>query len=84
MPQETTLLLFRNLDSQLLVFPFSFRLLVCPMMTTKVVFLCGSTCTFLVCTGTWPGVLQCYRVGRAKPSTDSIGYPVSVCRRKTV
>jgi len=54
MPLETAPLLFRDLDSQLLVFPFSFRLLVLLMMTTKVVFLRGSACAFLVCTGTWP------------------------------
>ena len=71
-------------DSQLLAFPFCFRLLVRPMMTTKVVFLCGSTCAFPACAGTWPGVLRCCRVGQPEPSPDSVGCPVSVCRPKTV
>jgi len=53
-PLETAPLLFRDLDSQLLAFPFSFRLLVLLMMTTKVVFLRGSACAFPVCAGTWP------------------------------
>ena len=53
-PLETAPLLFRDLDSQLLVFPFSFQLLVLLMMTTKVVFLYGSTCAFPVCAGSWP------------------------------
>jgi len=52
-PLETAPLLFHDLDSQLLAFPFSFRLLVLLMMTTKVVFLHGSACAFPVCTGTW-------------------------------
>jgi len=34
--------------------PVSVRLLVLLMMTTKVVFLRGSACAFLVCAGTWP------------------------------
>ena len=83
-PLETTPLLFCNLDSQRLAFPFSFRLLVRPMMTTKVVFHCGSTCAFQVYAVTWPGVLRYYRVGRPEPSPDSVGCPVSVCRPKTV
>jgi len=53
-PLETALLLFYDLDSQLLAFPFSFRLLILLMMTTKVVFLHGSACAFPVCAGTWP------------------------------
>jgi len=53
-PLETAPLLFRDLDSQLLAFPFFFRLLVLLMMTTKVVFLCGSACAFSVGAGTWP------------------------------
>jgi len=84
MPLTTTLLLFYDLDSQLLAFLFSFRLLVRPMMTTKVVFLCGSTCTFLVCAGTWLGVLRCCRVSRPKPNPDSVSCLVSVCRPKTI
>lgn len=68
-PLETTPLLFRDLDSQLLAFPFSFRLLVLLMMTTKVVFLCDSACAFPVRAGTWPRgflVLQS-RLTRAEP-----------------
>ena len=53
-PLEAAPLLFRDLDSQLLAFPFSFRLLVLLMMTTKVVFLRGSACAFPVCASTWP------------------------------
>jgi len=53
-PQETAPLLFHDLASQLLAFPFSFRLLVLLMMTTKIVFLRGSACAFPVCAGTWP------------------------------
>ena len=53
-PLEIALFLFRDLDSQLLAFLFSFRLLVLLMMTTKVVFLCSSACAFPVCAGTWP------------------------------
>ena len=68
-PLETAPLLFRDLDWQLLAFPFSFRLLVLLMMTTKVVFLCGSACAFPVGAGTWPRgflVLQS-RLTRAEP-----------------
>ena len=68
-PLETAMLLFRDLDSQLLAFPFSFRLLVLLMMTPKVVFLCGSPCAFPVGAGTWPRgflVLQ-RRLTRAEP-----------------
>ena len=54
MPLETTPLLFRDLDSQPPAFLFSFRSLVLLMMTTMVVFLCSSACTFLVGAGTWP------------------------------
>jgi len=62
MPLETTQLLFRDLDSQLLAFPFSFRLLVLLIMTTKVVFLHSSTCAFPVSAGTWPEIIRCCRV----------------------
>jgi len=53
-------------------------------MITKVVFLCSSSCAFPVCAGTWPGIIQCCRVGRPEPSPDNCGSPVSVCRPKTV
>jgi len=83
-PLETTPLLLRDLDSQLLAFPFSFQLLVLLMMTTKVVFLHSSTCAFPVSTRTWPGIIQCCRVGRPEPNPICVGSPVSVCHSKTM
>ena len=68
-PLETALLLFCDLDSQLLAFPFSFRLLVLLLKMTKVVFLHGRACAFPVFTGTWPRdvLVPQSRLTQAKP-----------------
>jgi len=82
-PLETTPLLFRDLDSQLLAFPYPSDGLSVrwpPRLFFSAAVLALSRSVPLL----GPGVSWCCRISLPEPNSDSAGCPVLVRRPKTV